>query len=303
MPRFEYPNIIFTTQLIKKENIMTVERLGFIGLGNMGHPMAKNLEKAGFPLYVYNRTAEKAADFKARSTVCETISGVITHADIIFTMLTNDDAVRSVYDEVFKEDIKGKLFVDLSTVSQTVSLEIHRTIRAFGSSFIDAPVAGSTKPAAEGALIIMTGGEDKAIQRALPYLSKMGRLVKHLGENGKGLAAKISINYFLAMIYEGLAETILLSGKLGLHRKDMLEIINESASGSGATKVKTPLLLDNDFKPAFALDLMLKDILLAKDAGADYPVGKSIVETYQKAQDAGFGKEDVIGVINYLKNI
>ena len=105
------------------------------------------------------------------------------------------------------------------------------------------------------------------------------------------------------MIYEWLAETILLSDKLGVYRKDMLEIINESASGSGATKVKMPMLLDNDFKPAFALDLMLKDILLAKDAGADYPVGKAIAETYQRAHDAGIGKDDVIGVINYLKDI
>lgn len=282
---------------------MDIERLGFIGLGNMGHPMAKNLENAGFPLSVYNRTVEKAEDFKAKSIVCETIAGIVNNADIIFTMLTNDAAVKSVYEEVLKEDIKGKLFVDLSTVSQSTSFEIHKAVRAKEGSFIDAPVAGSTKPAAEGTLIIMAGGENKDIQRALPYLSKMGKLIKHLGENGRGLAAKISINYFLAMIYEGLAETVLLSDKLGVYRKDMLEIINESASGSGATKVKTPLLLNNDFKPAFALDLMLKDILLAKDAGADYPVGKSIVETYQKAHDAGLGKEDVMGVIKYLKNV
>ena len=282
---------------------MATEKLGFIGLGNMGHPMAKNLEKAGFPLFVYNRTVEKAEDFRAASTVCKTISDLVNNADIIFTMLTNDAAVKSVYEAVLKEDIKGKLFVDLSTISQSASLEIGNAVRAKGGSLIDAPVAGSTKPAAEGTLIIMAGGDDKDIQRALPYLYKMGKLVKHLGKNGKGLAAKISVNYFLAMIYEGLAETILLSDKLGLGRKDMLDIINESASGSGATKVKTPLLLDNDFKPAFALDLMLKDILLAKDAGADYPVGRSIVETYRKAHDAGFGKEDVIGVINYLKDI
>ncbi|WP_447642125.1 MULTISPECIES: NAD(P)-dependent oxidoreductase [Chitinophagaceae] len=282
---------------------MNIEKLGFIGLGNMGHPMAKNLEKAGFPLFVYNRSAEKAEDFKEASTACQTISELVNSADVIFTMLTNDTAVKAVYEEILKEDIKGKLFVDFSTVSQKMSQEINHAIKTKEASFIDAPVAGSTKPAAEGTLIIMVGGDEKDIQRALPYLNKMGKLVKHLGGNGKGLAAKISINYFLAMIYEGLAETILLSDKLGVHRKDMLEIINESASGSGATKVKSPMLLDNDFKPAFALDLMLKDILLAKDAGADYPVGKAIVETYQKAHDAGLGKNDVMGVINYLKDI
>lgn len=281
--------------------MMSTEKLGFIGLGNMGHPMAMNLEKACFELSVYNRTVEKTEEFKANSTVCPSIGDLVAHADIIFTMLTNDAAVKAVYDEVVKHDVKGKLFVDLSTISQGVSLEINQAIRARQGAFLDAPVAGSTQPAKQGTLIIMTGGEQKDLQRALPYLEKMGKQVKYLGKNGNGLAAKISVNYFLAMIFEGLAETVLLSEKLGLDPKDMLEIINESASGSGATKVKTPLLLNNDFNPAFALDLMLKDIVLAKDAGADFPAGNVIREVYEKAQKAGHGQQDVIGIINYLR--
>lgn len=280
---------------------MSTSTLGFIGLGNMGHPMAKNLEKAGYPLSVYNRTQAKAEDFKEKSTVCKSIDEVVKNAEIIFTMLTNDAAVKSVYEEILQNDLSGKLFVDMSTISRETSLQIANAVKSKGASLMDAPVAGSTKPAAEGTLIIMVGGKPSDLNRALPYLEKMGKLVKYLGENGKGLAAKISINYFLAMIYEGLAETVLLSDSLGIERKDMLEIINESASGSGATKVKTPLLLENNFSPAFALDLMLKDIRLAKDAGADFPTGKSILETYEKASEVGFGKDDVIGIINYLK--
>lgn len=279
---------------------MSTEKIGFIGLGNMGHPMAKNLEKAGFPLFVYNRTEEKAEDFRSKSTVCQSVADLVNEADIIFTMLTNDQAVEAVYKDILKNDLSGKLFVDMSTISQKVSREVGDAVKIEEAKFIDAPVAGSTKPAAEGTLIIMVGGENDDVQRATPYLEKLGK-IKHLGENGKGLAAKISINYFLAMIYEGLAETVLLSDKLGIDRKAMLEIINESASGSGATKVKTPLLLDDNFAPAFALDLMLKDIRLAKDAGADYPTGTSILETYTEASEKGFGKDDVIGIINYLK--
>ncbi|QIY83997.1 NAD(P)-dependent oxidoreductase [Chryseobacterium sp. NEB161] len=279
---------------------MSTEKLGFIGLGNMGHPMAKNLEKAGFPLFVYNRTEEKAEDFRSKSTVCQSVADLVNEADIIFTMLTNDQAVEAVYKDILKNDLSGKLFVDMSTISQKVSREVGDAVKIEEAHFIDAPVAGSTKPAAEGTLIIMVGGENDDVQRATPYLEKLGK-IKHLGENGKGLAAKISINYFLAMIYEGLAETVLLSDKLGIDRKAMLEIINESASGSGATKVKTPLLLDDNFAPAFALDLMLKDIRLAKDAGADYPTGTSILKTYTEASEKGFGKDDVIGIINYLK--
>ncbi|MCS3869878.1 3-hydroxyisobutyrate dehydrogenase [Chryseobacterium ginsenosidimutans] len=280
---------------------MSTEKLGFIGLGNMGYPMAKNLEKAGFPLSVYNRTVEKAEDFKENSVVYKNVSDLVKSSDVIFTMLTNDDAVKAVYEEVLTLNISGKLFVDMSTISPEVSKEIANALKIKEGSFLDAPVAGSTKPAADGTLIIMVGGEEKDLERVLPYFEKLGKQVKHLGENGKGLAAKLSVNYFISTIYQGLAETILLSDKLGIERKDMLEIINESASGSGATKVKTPLLIDDNYDAAFALDLMLKDIVLAKNAGADLPLSNTLIETYQAAHDAGFGKDDVIGIINYLK--
>ncbi|WP_312390108.1 NAD(P)-dependent oxidoreductase [Chryseobacterium sp.] len=279
---------------------MSTEKIGFIGLGNMGHPMAKNLEKVGFHLSVYNRTIEKAVEFQEKSTVYNTVSELVTNSDIIFTMLTNDSAVKAVYEQVLAQNITGKLFIDMSTISPEKSNEISSAVKIKEGSFIDAPVAGSTKPAAEGTLIIMVGGEEKDVQRAEPFLQKLGKNIKHLGENGKGIAAKLSVNYFLSTIYQGLAETILFSDKLGIDRKNMLEIINESASGSGATKVKTPLLTENNYEPAFALDLMLKDILLAKNAGADFPLSKTLIETYQSAHNEGFGKDDVIGIINYL---
>lgn len=279
---------------------MNEEKIGFIGLGNMGHPMAKNLEKAGFQLSVFNRTAEKAEDFKEKSIVRNTVSDVVKNSDIIFTMLTNDAAVKAVYEEVLTQNISGKLFIDMSTISPEMTNEISSAVKIKEAAFLDAPVAGSTKPAAEGTLIIMVGGDKKDLQRAEPYLQKLGKIIKHLGKNGKGIAAKLSINYFISTIYQGLAETILLSDKLGIERKDMLEIINESASGSGATKVKTPILIENSYNPAFALDLMLKDILLAKNAGADFPLSKTLIETYQSAHDEGFGKDDVIGIIQYL---
>lgn len=282
---------------------MKSERIGFIGLGNMGHPMAKNLEKAGFPLFIYNRTASKTLDFDEETTVCQSIESLVGQTDIIISMLTNDSAVKAVYDVVLKENIANKLFVDMSTISPETSLYLSREIKEKQADMIDAPVAGSTKPAADGTLIIMAGGNDTAIERAMPYLSKMGKLVKHLGANGKGLAAKLAINYFLSMIYQGLAETILFSDKLGIERKDMLEIINQSASGSGATQIKTPALIEENFSPAFALDLMLKDVRLAKEAGATFPLSESLLTTYQAAHDHGFGNQDVISIINYIKSL
>lgn len=280
---------------------MIMENIGFIGLGNMGYPMAKNLEKAGFPLTVYNRTAQKAAGFAQQSVVSPDMETLVASNDIVFTMLTNDAAVSAVYEVIAKQDIKGKLFVDMSTISQKLSQQLAVTMRECGASFVDAPVAGSTMPATEGTLIIMAGGDDSDIVRAMPYFEKMGKLTKHVGKNGQGIAAKLAINYFLSTLYQGLAETVLFSGSMGVSRTDMLEIINESASGSGATKVKTPLLLKDDYSPAFALDLMLKDVLLAQEAGADYPLTKPLIDTYSAAQREGLGGKDVMAVIDYLK--
>ncbi len=281
---------------------MKIEKVGFIGLGNMGHPMAKNLEKAGFPLAVYNRTAAKAKDFEEKSSVAGSIRDLVLQSDIVFTMLTNDASCKAVYDEIMTRDIQGKLFVDMSTISPELSISIANSIKAKEAGFLDAPVAGSTKPATEGTLTIMVGGDKADLQRALPYFEKLGKTTKHLGENGKGLAAKLCVNYFVSIIYQGLAESVLLSQKLGVNRKDILDIINESATGSGATKVKTPLLLENDFAPAFALDLMLKDILLAQKAGANFPLSQSLIESYQSAHDAGLGEQDVIGIINNIQS-
>lgn len=280
---------------------MAAEKIGFIGLGSMGLPMAKNLEKAGFTLSVYNRTAAKANSFQGTSKVCSSVSELVNSSDIIITMLTNDAAVTEVYDQIISADITGKLFIDMSTVSQQLSVNTANALKAKGAAFIDAPVAGSTKPAADGTLIIMAGGEQKDVERAMPYLEKMGRLVKHLGPNGNGLAAKLAVNYFLAITLQGLGETLLFAEQLGLSRSNFMDILNETAVGSGVTKLKTPSLINNTYPPAFALHLMLKDILLAQSAGAAFPLGNTAVETYKAAQQQGLGKEDVMAIIRCLQ--
>ncbi|UPZ38495.1 NAD(P)-dependent oxidoreductase [Sphingobacterium sp. PCS056] len=280
------------------------KKIGWIGLGNMGFPMAKNLENAGFPLSVFNRTPSKSEPFTDRSEVYISALELVKNCDIIFTMVSNDAAIIDLYADIFQlEDIEGKLFVDMSTISKELTLRTARQLKEKQARFIDAPVAGSTVPAKEGTLIIMAGGDEKDLQEVLPYFQKLGKAVKHLGPTGQGISAKLAINYFLSITYQGLAETVLFGEQSGIKREDMLEIINESASGSGATKVKTPLLLQQDYSAAFALDLMLKDINLAKNEGANSPLSKVLIETYQQAHDAGFGKQDVIGIINYLKQI
>jgi len=280
-----------------------MKKIGWIGLGNMGTPMAKNLEKANFPLTVYNRSIDKTNDFKGTgTTIADTIAELVKNSDIVFTMISNDTAASAVYDEILTlESIAGKLFIDMSTISQQLSESIAKELKIKRASFLDAPVAGSTVPAANATLVIMVGGEAEDLQTALPYLEKLGQHIKHLGPNGKGIAAKLSVNYFLAILFLGLSEAVLLGEKNGVNRADLLEIINHSASGSGATKVKTPLLINEDYAPAFSLNLMLKDILLAKDNGADYALTDALTNAYLQAKEAGHGENDVISIINYLK--
>ncbi|MFD2906480.1 NAD(P)-dependent oxidoreductase [Sphingobacterium anhuiense] len=280
------------------------KNIGWIGLGNMGFPMAKNLENAGFPLSVFNRTPSKSEPFTDLSEVYISAVELVKNCDIIFTMVSNDAAIIDLYEDIFHlEDISGKIFIDMSTISKDLTLTIAQKIQEKQARFMDAPVAGSTVPAKEGTLIIMAGGEEKDLQEVLPYLNKLGKAVKHVGPVGSGISAKLAINYFLSIIYQGLAETVLFAEKSGIKTEDMLEIINESACGSGATKVKTPLLLQQDYPPAFALDFMLKDLNLAKKEGVNTPMNTVLLETYQKAHDAGLGKQDVISIINYLKQI
>ncbi|MCW2262735.1 MULTISPECIES: NAD(P)-dependent oxidoreductase [Sphingobacterium] len=280
------------------------KNIGWIGLGNMGFPMAKNLENAGFPLSVFNRTPSKSEPFTDLSEVYISAVELVKNCDIIFTMVSNDAAIIDLYEDIFHlEDISGKIFIDMSTISKDLTLTIAQKIQEKQARFMDAPVAGSTVPAKEGTLIIMAGGEEKDLQEVLPYLNKLGKAVKHVGPVGSGISAKLAINYFLSIIYQGLAETVLFAEKSGIKIEDMLEIINESACGSGATKVKTPLLLQQDYAPAFALDFMLKDLNLAKKEGVNTPMNTVLLETYQKAHDAGLGKQDVISIIKYLKQI
>lgn len=277
------------------------DKIGFVGLGNMGHPMAKNLENAGVDLYVFNRTQEKTVDFQEKSTVCTNLAELIKQVDIVFTMLSNDDAVYSVYENLLQHDVSGKVFVDMSTISKEASASIAASLEAKSAHFIDAPVSGSTTPAKEGTLLFMTGCKENHFQRVKPYLEIMGKAVKHLGDNGMGVSAKLCINYYLSILYQGMAETVLFAEKLGISRAAMMEIINESASGSGASKVKTESIISNSFPAAFALDLMLKDIKLAVDAGADLPFSHTLINTYQEAHNAGYGTDDVMAIMQYLK--
>jgi 3-hydroxyisobutyrate dehydrogenase len=281
-------------------------KIGFIGLGNMGVPMAKNLIEAGYELTVYNRTNSKALDLKRQTGVntVERPAELLPDADVIISMLTNDAAVQEVYtgaDGIFEVSrTKPLIVIDMSTVSPETTRALASLAQEKGIAYLDAPVSGSVKPATEGQLVIMAGGEQEAFNAVEPILSCLGKSVTLLGDHGSGNVAKLAINLFLAITIQGLSEAVLLAAKNGITPEALLPLINAGAVASGITKVKTENIINDDFKAAFALKLLSKDLGLAEQIGLQTPAGLSVAKSYREATQEGFGDEDMVAVYKHL---
>lgn len=286
---------------------MNTPQVGWIGLGNMGTPIVKNLLGAGYAVSVYNRTKSKEQPLvTAGATTAATPQQLLQQCDIVFTMVSNDEAVRQVYtgaDGLLSQPQKEKLIIDMSTVAPTTSRYVGALCKGSGINFLDAPVSGSVQPAEEGTLIILVGGAEAAYQKAKPLFDIIGKLSIHLGENGAGSAAKLAINYLLGLNLQGLAEAVLFARQNGIATNDMLTIINEGACGNGITRGKTPAILANEFPAAFALKHLVKDLRLAKEAGLDMPLFAPLFQSYQRALQNGLGEKDVMAIMEYLEEM
>ncbi|MBC8985344.1 NAD(P)-dependent oxidoreductase [Pedobacter sp. N36a] len=279
-------------------------KLGWIGLGNMGTPMVKNLLKAGFEVVVFNRTKQKEAELIANgASTAPDPQTLLEDCDIVFTMLSNDEAVKMVFEGekgLLTNPAAGKMIIDMSTVSPDTSRYLSELCKKNDIDFLEAPVSGSVKPAQDGTLIILVGGETPAYEKAKPAFDALGKLSVHVGGAGVGGSAKLAINYLLGLNLQGLAETLLFAEKNGVNKTDMLTIINEGACGNGITKLKTPSILNESYPAAFALKHLVKDLGLAKAAGLDAPLIDPLFHTFQQAQQEGLGEEDVMAVIKSL---
>jgi len=283
---------------------MNKQKIGWIGLGNMGIPMAKNLLKANYEVTVYNRTKEKEKELiKLGATSAASPQELIEKCDVVFTMLTNDDAVKEVYlneTGLLSKPKPNKLIINMSTISPETSRDIAEISSIQQMEFLEAPVSGSVKPAQDGTLIILVGGSAENYEKAKPLFDVLGKSSILLGEIGLGSSAKLAINYFLALNIQGLAETVLFAERNGVSRENMLTIVNEGACGNGITNIKTPSLLSNQYPAAFSLKYLNKDLNLAKDQGLDSPLFHPLFHSFQKAQNDGLGEEDVMAIIKSL---
>lgn len=288
---------------------MSTTKIGWIGIGNMGVPMVKNLVKAGFAVTVYNRTITKAQALKQDVDVqiADTLAALVQTSDIIITMVADDAALLEIYtgtNGILSGTLPANLLaIDMSTVSPETTQKLAGLCKAKGISYLDAPVSGSVKPAEDAQLIIMAGGQKADFDRAQPVFNVLGKASLLLGDNGAGNNAKLAINLFLAIVVQGFTEAVLFAKQNGIDTAQFLDIVNNGAVGSGITKLKSNNILQENFKPAFALKLLAKDLKLAGQQGMHLPAGKAVAESYKQAASAGFGDDDMIAIINYLAQL
>ena len=281
-------------------------KLGFVGLGNMGNPLAMNLLKAGFQVSVFNRTKEKEAPLVAAGAkAADSLKHLMETSELVLTMLSNDAAVKEVFEDpngLLSAAQPGKTIINMSTVSPETSRYLNTICKQQQLHFIDAPVSGSVKPAQDGTLVILVGASTEDFELAKPIFDVLGKIAIHVGEPGVASSAKLAINYLLGLNLQGLAETVLFAEKNGVSKEDMLNIINQGACGNGITNIKTPSILNDSFPAAFALKHLVKDLRLAKEAGLDSPLIHPLYDSYAAAEKEGLGDQDVMAIISSLKN-
>jgi 3-hydroxyisobutyrate dehydrogenase len=286
---------------------MSTTKIGWIGIGNMGVPMVKNLVKAGFEVTIYNRTRARAEALQqeVEVAIADSPAELVAGSDMVITMVSDDAALLEIYtgaDGVLSGNVPANLLaIDMSTVSPETTKKVAELCKAKGIGYLDAPVSGSVKPAQDAQLIIMVGGQTGDFERAQPVFNALGKASLLLGDNGAGNNAKLAINLFLAITLQGFSEAVLLAQQLGIDTAQFLDIVNNGAVGSGITKIKSAAILDDNFKAAFALKHLAKDLGLAQQQGMHLPASMAVLNTYREALAAGLGNEDVIAVINQLK--
>ena len=289
--------------------------IAFIGLGNMGGPMAANLVKAGHKVVAFDLVA--ASRDQAQSdgaAIAESSVSAVKGADTVITMLPAGKHVMSVWNEVVPHLSKGALIIDCSTIDVESAKHAHALAAKHGVASIDAPVSGGTGGAKGATLTFMCGGEDKAFAAARPVLEKMGKKIVHCGGDGAGQAVKICNNMMLAVSMIGVCEGFALAEKLGLSHQALFDVVSTSSGQSWALTSYCPVPgmvptspANNDYKPGFAAALMVKDLTLAQDAatatGAATPLGKHAQEIYKAFDAAGNGGMDFSGIIRHVRGL
>ena len=287
--------------------------IAFIGLGNMGNPMAANLVKAGHRVQGFDLMPENLSIARDNGVhAMSDAAGAIEDAEVVITMLPSGKHVVDVYREVAPLAGADTLFIDCSTVDVESARQVHAIAADKGLLSVDAPVSGGTAGAAAGTLTFMAGGSEKAFALAEPVLQPMAGKVVHCGEAGAGQAAKICNNLILGVSMIAVGEAFVLAEKLGLSHQALFDVASTSSGQCWSLTTYCPVPgpvpaspANRDYKPGFAAALMLKDLMLAQEAadgsGAFTPLGRAAAELYGEFNENGHGSEDFSAIIRYLR--
>jgi 3-hydroxyisobutyrate dehydrogenase len=290
-----------------------MSRIGFIGLGNMGLPMAKNLlqaghELAGFDVVPAAREAAQAAGINMVERAADAVAG----ADIVLTMLPNGKLVLQVYDDILKHAAPGTLFIESSTIDVQSARTAHEAAAAAGGRAVDAPVSGGVSGATAGTLTFMVGGETASFMAAQPVLGQMGRKIVHCGPAGAGQGAKICNNMILGISMIGVCEAFVLAETIGLDAQALFDVSSTASGQCWSLTSNCPVPgpvpaspANHGYKPGFAAALMLKDLTLSQEtaarAGANTPLGAHAAEIYRRFVESGSGQQDFSAIINAIR--
>jgi 3-hydroxyisobutyrate dehydrogenase len=289
--------------------------IAFIGLGNMGGPMAANLVKAGHKVTAFDLVAASRDQAKGDgAAIAESGAGAVKGADIVITMLPAGKHVLGVWNEIIPHMAKGTLIIDCSTIDVESAKQAHALATKHGMASVDAPVSGGTGGAKGGTLTFMCGGEAPAFAAAQPVLANMGKKIVHCGGGGAGQAAKICNNMILGISMIAVGEAFVLAEKLGLSHQALFDVASTSSGQCWSLTTYCPVPgpvptspANNDYKPGFASNLMVKDLTLAQDAansaGAVTPLGKHAQEIYKTFDASGHGGVDFSGIIQHVRSL
>lgn len=281
-------------------------KVGFIGLGLMGLPMSRNLQKSGFLTAVYNRTPEKTKEFKKLGIeVYPTPADLASNVDVVISCVTGPKDVREVLlgkKGVAMADKTDLIVIDMSTIGQKAAQEIGSDLSQMEVSFLDAPVTGGTSGATSGTLSIFVGGDKKVFETVKPVLETMGNNIHYMGGVGMGQATKLVNNLIVGETTIALAEGFLLGEQLGLKREQVKVALENVFAVSPSMKAKMPSMVENRFPVTFSVANLRKDLKLAKDESiTPLPLLEKSEKLYKKGIDQGISNEDVAAVIKVIK--
>ncbi|SDD49201.1 NAD(P)-dependent oxidoreductase [Sporomusa acidovorans] len=288
-----------------------MKKIGVIGLGIMGKPMARHLLNAGYELYVYNRTASKAESLvKSGARLCNNPAEVAKHCEAILIMLKADAEVETALtgtNGIIEGAQPGLIIMNSSTISPHTSIRLAKQVAGKGITMLDSPVTGSGIQAQEAKLTFMVGGDKKAFEQCLPLFNTMGQQAFYMGESGTGSYMKLANNALVATNLLSLAEALTMACKSGVDPEVFVQVVNGGGARSAVTESRVPKIINRDFTPAFGTVMLYKDLGLiydlSKELSLPMPVMAVVREMIHTAVAKGYGEQDICSIIKHYEEL